>query len=118
MVLSSSPEGTAGGGQEWSLADAVYERMITTVTSFRHALERRPVSARLLLPGEETLRDWLMFLLSANYEAPDGSELFAGGETGNGKGKTDILIRHQDRNAFIGECKFWHGPRKSGEAID
>ena len=54
-----------------------------------------PASARLLLPDEETLRDWLMFLLSTNYEAPNGSELFVGGETVNGKGKTDILIHHQ-----------------------
>jgi hypothetical protein len=59
-----------------------------------------------------------MFLLSTNYEAPDGSEIFAGGETVNGKGRTDILVRHQGRNAFIGECKFWHGPTRFGEAID
>jgi hypothetical protein len=118
VVLSSSPSATAGGQREWSLTDAVYERMITTITRFGHALERRPASARLLLPDEETLRHWLMFLLSTNYEAPDGSELFVGGETINGNGKTDTLIRHQDRNAFIGECKFWHGPKKFGEAID
>lgn len=117
VVLKSSPS-APGGPREWSLADAVYERMITTITRFGHAMERRPDSARLLLPDEETLRDWLMFLLSTNYEAPDGSELFVGGETVNGKGKTDILIRHQDRNAFIGECKFWHGQKKFSEAID
>jgi hypothetical protein len=118
VVLNSSPSAPTGGPQEWSLTDAIYEQMITTITRFGHALERRPASARLLLPDEETLRDWLMFLLSTNYEAPDGSELFVGGETVNGEGKTDILIRHQDRNAFIGECKFWHGPKKFGEAID
>ena len=117
VLTSSSPE-TAGGPQEWSLTGAVYERMVTTISRFGHALERRPASARLLLPDEETLRDWLMFLLSTNYEAPDGRELFVGGETVNGNGKTDILIRHQDRNAFIGECKFGHGPKKFGEAID
>jgi hypothetical protein len=117
VVLKSSPSAPVGP-QEWSLADAVYEQMITTITRFGHALERRPASGRLLLPDEETLRDWLMFLLSTNYEAPDGSELFVGGETVNGRGKTDILIRHQDRNAFIGECKFWRGQKKFGEAID
>lgn len=95
--------------------------MATTIKGLGHAPEL-PASAHLLLPDEETLCDWLMFLLSTNYEARDGRELFVGGETvngnGNGNGKTDILIRHQDRNAFIGECKFWHGPKNFGEAID
>jgi hypothetical protein len=103
---------------EWTLADAVYEQMIRTVTSFGHALERRPASALQLIPDEETLRDWLLFLLNANYEGADGGELFVGGETINGRGKTDILVRHQDLNAFIGECKFWDGPKKFNEAID
>lgn len=102
---------------EWVLADAVYEQMITTITGFAHALERRPASALQLIPGEETLRDWLLFLLNANYEGPDGGELFVGGETENGAGKTDILARHQDLNAFIGECKFWDGPQKFNKAI-
>lgn len=59
-----------------------------------------------------------MFILGSNYEAPDGSELFIGGEVENGKGKTDILVRHAGRNAFIGECKFWHGPKRFDEAIE
>ena len=33
----------------------------------------------------------------------------ATGETFNCKGKTDILIRHQDKNIFVAECKFWEG---------
>jgi hypothetical protein len=93
--------------------------MIKTITGFTHALERRPSSARRLLPeteslaDEETLRDWIMFILGSNFEAPDGGEVFIGGEVENGKGKTDTLVRHAGRNAFIGECKFWHGRRNS-----
>jgi hypothetical protein len=122
-VVLKSTAPAAAGQREWSLADSVYEQMIKTITGFTHALERRPTSALRLLPetetpaGEETLRDWLMFILGSNYEAPDGGELFIGGEVENGKGKTDILVRHQGRNAFIGECKFWHGPKKLNEAI-
>ena len=33
-------------------------------------------------------------------------------------GKTDILVRHEGRNAFIGECRFWHGPKKFDEGIE
>lgn len=121
-LKSSAP--AAAGQREWSLADSVYEQMIKTITAFTHALERRPTSALRLLPetqtqaDEETLRDWLMFILGSNYEAPDGGELFIGGEVENGKGKTDILVRHEGRNAFIGECKFWHGPKRFNEAIE
>jgi hypothetical protein len=50
--------------------------------------------------------------------SPDGGELFIGGEVENGNGKTDILVRHQNRNVFIAECKFWPGPRKFDKAID
>ena len=42
----------------------------------------------------------------------------AGGELFNGSGKTDILIRHGDRNAFIAECKIWHGPKGVADALD
>jgi hypothetical protein len=123
VVLKSTTPAPAGQ-REWSLADSVYEQMIKTITAFTRALERRPTSALRLLPetenqaGEETLRDWLMFILGSNYEAPDGGEIFIGGEVENGKGKTDILVRHEGRNAFIGESKFWHGPKKFIEAIE
>lgn len=117
IALRGSVPASASSEREWSLADAVYQQIIRTITGFSHALERRPASAVKLLPDEETLRDWLMFMLGANYEGADGGELFVGGETVNGKGKTDILIRHRDRSAFIGECKFWDGPGKFDQAI-
>ncbi|MGH3218308.1 MAG: hypothetical protein ACRDPY_06195, partial [Streptosporangiaceae bacterium] len=123
-VALKSTTPAAAGQREWSLADSVYEQMIKTITAFTHALERRPASALRLLPetetqaDEETLRDWLLFILGSNYEAPGGGELFIGGEVENGKGKTDILVRHEGWNAFIGECKFWHGPKKFNEAIE
>jgi hypothetical protein len=41
----------------------------------------------------------------------------ATGETFNYKGDTDILIREQDRNVFIGECKVWKGPSSLTAAI-
>jgi hypothetical protein len=117
VVLKATPVPGASGQREWKLDQAIYERMIQTITKFGHALERRPRSAGPLIHDEETIRDWLMFNLSTNYEAPDGSELFIGGEVENGNGKTDILVRHQNRNVFIAECKFWGGPKKFDKAI-
>ena len=113
----SSPV-AAGESPEWAITDMVYEEMIRTISGFTHALERRPSSAAPLLANEETMRDWLMFMLSASYETPDGRDLFMGGETQNGAGKTDILVRYRDKNAFIGECKIWSGETRFGEAID
>jgi hypothetical protein len=118
VVLKAAPTPGASGEREWRLDKDIYERMIQTITKFGHALERRPRSAGPLIHDEETIRDWLMFNLSTNYEAPDGSELFVGGEIENGNGKTDILVRHQNRNVFIAECKFWDGPSKFDEAIE
>jgi hypothetical protein len=118
VVLKAAPGPGASGEREWRLDKSIYERMIETITKFGHALERRPRSAQSLIYDEETIRDWLMFNLSTNYEAPDGGELFIGGEVENGKGKTDILVRHQNRNVFIAECKFWQGPKKFDDAIE
>jgi len=44
-------------------------------------------------------------MLEPNFE---GS---ATGETFNKTGKTDILLRHDGTNVFIGECKFWKGKK-------
>jgi hypothetical protein len=60
----------------------------------------------------------LIFLLNANYQDDADGEVFIGGETINGSGKIDILVRHKGRNAFIGERKFWEGPKKFIDAID
>lgn len=40
------------------------------------------------------------------------------GETFNKQGKTDILIRHEGKNVFVAECKFWRGSKQHIETID
>jgi hypothetical protein len=61
---------------------------------------------------EETLRDHLLLVLQPRFE---GS---ATGETFNKKGKTDILLRHENHNIFVAECKFWGGAKQHHETID
>jgi hypothetical protein len=61
---------------------------------------------------EEALRTHFLVQLNGHYEGQ------ATGETFNYEGKTDILIRVDGKNVFIGECKFWGGPKKLLEAID
>ena len=61
---------------------------------------------------EEDLRDFILVTLNSHYEGT------ATGETFNGDGKTDILVRHGMDNAFIGECKIWSGESKLEEAFE
>jgi hypothetical protein len=42
----------------------------------------------------------------------------AGAESFNMCGKTDLLLRVQDHNAFIAECKWWSGPKDMGRALE
>ena len=95
---------------EPALADAVYEDVVRTLGSLGRALERLPrTTARF---NEEEIRDLALFILNSHWEGAARGEVF------NGKGKTDILLPWKDRNAFIGECKFWKGPKAFADTID
>lgn len=52
--------------------------------------------------AEEELRDHLLAALNTHYDV-------ATGETFRKIGKTDIHIEFDNKAAFIGECKIWHG---------
>ena len=73
-------------------------------------IERNPSSFASL--DEEAIRDHFLLQLNGHYEGG------ATGETFNASGKTDILIREGNKNVFIAECKFWHGQKVFGEAVN
>jgi hypothetical protein len=105
------PVPTAGTYKaEPELTEPEYQHILSVMRSLSLVVERNPASFATL--DEESIRDHILLQLNGHYE---GS---ATGETFNSSGKTDILIRVEDRNIFIGECKFWHGPKKCEEAID
>lgn len=87
-----------------------YEHILKVVSSMVQVMERSPSAFRNM--EEEHLRDHFLVQLNGQYEGK------ATGETFNYNGKTDILIRVQDRNIFIAECKFWSGPKGLLETID
>ena len=60
--------------------------------------------------NEEELRDHLLATLNTHYEA-------ATGETFRKLGKTDILIEFENKAAFVGECKIWHGKKLFQNAV-
>jgi len=82
---------------EPALAEADYEAALTVLHSARNMLERsRSMTSKM---DEEEIRDLLLVMLNGHFEGKAGGEVF------NCTGKTDILIREQDRHVFIAECK-------------
>lgn len=60
---------------------------------------------------EESLRDILLSSLNTHYID------MATGETFRKNGKTDIRILFENKSAFVGECKIWHGNKKFEDAV-
>jgi hypothetical protein len=88
--------------QEYTLGMHEYNDILSTVSSMAMVMERTPSVFEQM--NEEPLRTILLVALNGVYEGQ------ACGETFNGHGKTDILIRRGDRNVFIAECLMWRGP--------
>jgi hypothetical protein len=87
-----------------------YEEILEVVRSMGRAMERTP--ADFSDREEEHLRDHLLVALNTQYRGQAGAESF------NKNGKTDLLLRVQDHNAFIAECKWWSGVKDMGRALD
>ncbi|MHC6151101.1 hypothetical protein ACVSQB_04805 [Bradyrhizobium elkanii] len=88
---------------EPKLDEDAYEQILKIIDGMAHVMERSPTAFETM--GEEALRQHFLVQLNGQFEGA------ASGETFNFNGKTDILIRVQDRNIFIGECKFWGGEK-------
>jgi hypothetical protein len=102
-ILNKPSVKEAGFTPEPSLDQATYVEILKLIHDVGKEFERLPS----LYAGkeEEHLRDHFLMMLEPNFE---GS---ATGETFNKNGKTDILLRHEGSNVFIGECKFWKGEK-------
>ncbi len=74
------------------------------------AMERMP--ADFAGRPEQRLRDHLLVALNTQYRGQAGAESF------NKSGKADLLLRVQDENAFIAECKWWAGVKTWDARLD
>lgn len=95
---------------EWALADGQYEDAIQVIGSAMLSMERTP--SVVAGKDEEELRDYILVMLNGTFQGN------ATGETFVKTGKTDILIRVEDRHVFVGECKWWKGAKGLASAID
>lgn len=113
LSLTAVTAAAATGQHEWVLADDLAEGVTETIASFGRSLERSPSAAGRLVGGdEETLRDVLLCILNAGYQGQ------VTGETFIGDGKSDLLLRWRDRDAFVGECKIWKGQSALKAGVD
>jgi hypothetical protein len=95
---------------EPALDTAVYEDILDTLASMSVTMERCPSAFANL--DEESLRMQFLIPLNSKFQGQTS------GETFNHSGKTDILIKHEDRILFVAECKFWKGPKSVTDTID
>jgi hypothetical protein len=95
---------------EPAIAEAHYEEALRVLVNARNGLERSPSTTAKM--SEEDIRNLLLVTLNAQFEGAASGEVF------NCTGKTDILIRVEDRHVFIGECKIWKGPKTITDTID
>lgn len=93
-----------------TLSESDFRALLHVLADRGLQLERYPSTHRG--KGEEELRD----LFLADLEPRFGGA--ASAETFNRTGKTDILLRHENANLFVAECKIWSGPKNHGAAID
>ena len=93
---------------EYCISDENYDNINNIILMSGTTMEK---TARTYFRNdEEELRDHLLTVLNTHYEN-------ATGETFRKIGKTDIHIEFDNKAAFIGECKIWHGEKVFSSAI-
>ena len=110
VQVQKTPASTAPFKPEPVLDESNYKAILDIIQSMALVMERSPTAFAAM--GEEDLRQHFLVQLNGQFEGK------ASGETFNYQGKTDILIREQDRNTFIAECKFWRGEKSFLETLD
>ena len=93
---------------EYSISGKDYENINNIIMMNGTAMEK--TARTYFRNNEEELRDHLLATLNTHYEN-------ATGETFRKIGKTDINIEFENKAAFIGECKIWHGEKMFSDAV-
>jgi hypothetical protein len=94
---------------EPTLDDKVFEHVLSVIRQQSLMIEQH--ANTYVAMGEEDRRNVILGALATHYSGFTA-------ETDNQGGHTDILARYENRNVFIGECKFWSGEQGFAETID
>lgn len=107
-VPSINRPATKNAPKEYCISDKDYININNIIFTTSTTMEK---TARTYISlGEEALRDILLSSLNTHYDNVTG-------ETFRKTGKTDISIEFNNKAAYIGECKIWHGEKLFGEAV-
>jgi len=109
-IISKPVASTNQNEPEPILSMENYEYILKVVNNMALVMERSPNAFKNM--REEDIRQHFLVQLNGQYEGQ------ATGETFNFYGKTDILIKHEGKNIFIAECKFWKGAEGLKDTID
>lgn len=114
LVRRPAPELPASDEQpvqlEPVLADKVFEHILGVARDTGAMMEASPGTYSPM--GEEDRRQVIVSALHTHYRGKTTAEAF------NFEGKTDILVKHEGANLFIGECKFWSGAKGFSDTVD
>ncbi len=95
---------------EPGISDEDYKTILSIIRHSGRSFETTPSTFCKL--DEEELRDVVVAYLNGIYKGEARGEVF------RKSGKTDIHVQTDDRSAFVGECKIWHGEQAAKDAID
>jgi len=96
-------------GAKYGLRREDYDYILQIVRHVGATFERTPKTYRV--HTEEELRDMIAANLNGHLMKSVATEAFSV------RGKTDILIEHEGRAAFIAECKVWNGAKQLTKAV-
>lgn len=86
----------------------IFDDIVGLVKKAGQSMETSPGAFQL---GEEDLRHQIRAMLNTHYTDVSG-------EAFTFKGKSDLLVRVEGQHVFVGECKFWDGPKEFTATID
>lgn len=87
-----------------------YEHILGVLENMVKVMELSPGAFQRM--DEESLRTQFLVQLNGHFKGDASAEAF------NYEGKTDILVKSEGKNIFIGECKFWTGEKGFLETLD
>jgi len=94
---------------EYCISEKDFSNILNIIHNTCSSME---ITAKTFIKNdEEELRDFIIATLGTHYIN------CVSGETFRKVGKTDIHIVFENKAAFIGECKIWHGIKKISEAM-